>query len=807
MMLKKLLPASAALCLAAHAQAATLPAPYSGFLEARCFDCHDSETKKGGLDLAALSFDLDSPETFSKWAKVHDLVRDGEMPPKNKKRPPREETEALLAFLDARLHEASAARQAAEGRAMARRLNRDEIQNTLRDLLGVLEDYRPLLPTDDRAHGFDKAAAALNLSAAHLEAYLAVADAALGEVFAPGAKPPVTRQRHPQRWSVELSGESMAEKHRKFYRDLPDALVRFGDLEDHLVGFRGAPAPGWYRFRVRARAFQSEQPVKARIRAGFKFGRTIPRTVTYTEFPAEGGEVEVTVYLSKGETLRVAPIGIAGPGTDHRVPFGGGLTGEKYTGPGLAMEWVEAEGPLWDEWPRHRRVLGELNLASATRADAERVLRGFLPRAFRRPVAEAEVAHYLGLFDGARAESDFLTALKFSLKAALCSPHFIYLQAPAGPLDDHALAARLSYFLWSSMPDEELRALAGRGALREPGTLRAQVERMLADPKAAAFTEGFAGQWLDLRKIDFTTPDERLYPEWDELLQWSAVEETRRFFDTVLKGDLSVTHFIQSDFAILNDRLARHYGIPGVEGVALRKVALPPGSPRGGVLAQAAVLKVTADGTVTSPVLRGVWVLERILGQPVPPPPSNVPAIEPDIRGATTIREQLDKHRADASCAVCHQKMDPPGFALEAFDPIGGWRDVYRADAQTAPKQTVIVRPLTFDYVALRKEPGSARHGPMTATVGLGPAVDASGRLPDGRAFEDFNAFRRHILDRPDQIARALAGHLLTYATGAPPQYADRAPLAAIVRRTGEKNHGFRTLVHELIQSPLFLNQ
>lgn len=822
-MLKKTLPLL--LIFSLPAARAELPAPQRAFLEAHCYDCHNSEVKNGGLDLTALPLDLDDAQTFAAWVKLHDRVRDGEMPPKEMQRPPQDETQALLALLDARLHEAGAARQTAQGRAPTRRLNRDELQNTLRDLLGVLEDYRPLMPPDERAHGFDKAADALSLSAAHLEALMAVADAALEEVITPRPQPTRVSRRYPQRWSMELGGQEFGLEHRKFFKDLPDALVRFGDIHDNTVGFGTAPTAGLYRFRIRARAFQSEVPMKARIRAGFKYGRTIPRTVGYTEFPPEGAEVEVTVYLGKGQTLRVSPIGTAGPGTDHRVPFGGSFTGETYTGPGLAMEWVEVEGPLWDEWPRHRRFLGEVDFARATRADAERILSGFLPRAFRRPATEEEVKHYLGLFDAARAEADFLPALKTALKAALCSPHFLYLHAPPGPLDDHALAARLSYFLWSAPPDAELRAAADAGTLHQPETLRAQVERMLSDPKAAAFNEGFTGQWLDLRRIDFTTPDERLYPEWDELLQWSAVEETRRFFDEVLRNDLSVTNFVWSDFTFVNERLARHYGLmdayvterrrqldneagkpsDGQISGGLIKVPLPPDSPRGGVLAQAAVLKVTADGTITSPVLRGVWVLERILGQPVPPPPSNIPAIEPDIRGATTIREQLDKHRADASCAVCHAKMDPPGFALENFDPIGGWRGRYRAAREAVPEHIEVVLPLTFDYLAIRKDP--KQRSPMSAAVGLGPAVDASGQLPDGRVFGDFNEFRRHVLAQPDQLARALAGHLLTYATGAPPQYADRATLNAVVQAAAARDYGLRSLVHELVQSPLFTRQ
>ena len=272
----------------------------------------------------------------------------------------------------------------------------------------------------------------------------------------------------------------------------------------------------------------------------------------------------------------------------------------------------------------------------------------------------------------------FEQAMRAALKGVLISPEFLFLREQPGKLDDFALASRLSYFLWSTMPDDELFALAEQQKLSQPDVLRQQVERMLASPKAAAFTENFVGQWLGLREIDATEPSHIFYPEFDHLLKVSMIRETELFFDEVLKHDLSLTNFVASDFTMLNGRLAKHYGIPGVEGWEFHKTPLPPDSHRGGVLTMASVLKVTANGTTTSPVLRGAWVLDRILGTPPSPPPDDVPAIDPDIRGATTIREQLAKHRSVESCGVCHRKIDPPGFALESFDCIGGWRDKYR---------------------------------------------------------------------------------------------------------------------------------
>lgn len=809
--------AVAAMCAAAS----TTPVPANGaasdpahaFIDRHCAGCHDAVEKEGGLDLTALTFDWNDAASFATWVKVHDRMRDAEMPPKKKARPPAGESAALLAWLDGMLASANAAQQAREGRTPARRLNRDEYQNTLRDLLGVAVDYRLLLPEDGRAHGFDKVGSALHVSAEHLQAYLAAASAAMDEAVVTGPAPQTIQKHFLQRFQY-LGGDTPGGRRFKknaanTFHDAPDALVRFGDFVDPIVS---SPAnftvkiAGTYRFRVHARAWQSDQPVKARIKAGSPKDDSSggsARVVGYHEFTPAGNTVEVAVSLRPGETLRVAPVGIAGFGRDEesgRVSFRKlGTTASLYQGPGLAMEWVDVEGPLLPAWPpqSHQRIFGPLDFAQATPADAERVLRGFLPRAFRRPIGDEEVRHYLRIHEMATAEAGFSAGIKIALQAALCSPYFLYLHAPAGPLDDYALAARLSYFLWSSAPDDELAGLAAEGGLRQPTVLRQQVERMLRDAKAHAFSESFTAQWLDLRNILATTPDIRLYPEFDELLEWSMVKETRLFFDEVLAHDLSVTSFVQSDFAMLNDRLATHYGIPNIEGVAFRKVALPADSVRGGVLTQASVLKVTADGTTTSPIKRGAWVMDRIVGRPPPPPPAGISAVEPDIRGAKSIREQLAQHRTDQTCNACHAKIDPPGFALESFDVIGGARDRYRG---AGPQQDSIdlTLPLTFLL---------ENHGPHRQNVGLGATVDASGEMPDGRPFRDFPDFRQQLLADKDQLARALAAHLVTYATGAAPHYADRAVIEQILARARPRDFGFRTLIHEIVQSPIFLRQ
>lgn len=332
------------------------------------------------------------------------------------------------------------------------------------------------------------------------------------------------------------------------------------------------------------------------------------------------------------------------------------------------------------------------------------------------------------------------------------------------------------------MPDAELWRLASTNQLRQPATLYNQVERLLNSPKAQAFVENFVGQWLGLRDIDFTEPSHILYPEFDEMLKVSMVRETELFFRALLKDDLSIRHFIASDFTMLNGRLAKHYGIPDVDGWEFRKVTLPPQSHRGGVLTMASVLKVTANGTTTSPVLRGAWVLERIMGTPAGRPPADVPAIEPDIRGATTIREQLAKHRQVAACATCHTKIDPPGFALESFDVIGGWREHYRT---TGRGQPVMLEGRRMPYL----------HGPK---------VDPADTLGEGKAFKNIDEFKQLLLQDQAQFTHALTEKLLTYATGAPPTIGDRAAVEAIVRTVQMKHNGLRSLIHALIQSAVF---
>ncbi len=420
-------------------------------------------------------------------------------------------------------------------------------------------------------------------------------------------------------------------------------------------------------------------------------------------------------------------------------------------------------------------------------ADADRLLAGFLPKAFRRPVDDAVRKSYLAKFEERMKAGDhFETAMRWVYRAAMCSPDFLYHIEPPGRLDDFALASRLSYFLWNSTPDATLTALAAGGRLRDPKVLGEQVERLLKDAKSQRFIEDFLGQWLKLRSIAANDPDKKLYPEFSPYLQDSMVAETRAYFRELIDRNLDAGHLVQSDFAMLNEKLAVHYGIPGVSGPAIRRVQLPKDCARGGFLTQASILKITANGTTTSPVVRGAFVMDRLLGKPPEPQPPNIAAVEPDVQGATTIRELLAKHSTDASCASCHVNIDPPGFALESFDVIGGQRDRYRSIGEGDPAPRGSIDP--FIGISFK----------------LGPKVDASGQLHDERKFTGIADFKTLLTTENRQLLLNLARQFTVYATGRDIAFSDRAALEDIVARTEKQGGGIRTLLHEVALSGLF---
>jgi hypothetical protein len=498
------------------------------------------------------------------------------------------------------------------------------------------------------------------------------------------------------------------------------------------------------------------------------------RDLTFTAWIRAGHMLELK---PNDATMRRARTGASGGNVSYR----GGRTLVKERCEGIEVGRIDIERfyPNSTRAELRNNLFGgiakedveKLSSRSERRGVYEKIITHFANRAFRRPVPPAQITPYVDLAIASLGipENRPKDALRSAYRAILCSPRFLTFIEQPGRLDDHALASRLSYALWNSLPDAALRSDADAGRLQEPKVFDSQLKRMIDDPKAERFIASFGDQWLNLKEIDFTTPDRRLYRTFDEVVKFSMLAETRAFLKELIVGNGSIRNLIHSDFGMLNERLARFYGMRNPQlkpGSGLQRVNLAE-FPRGGLVTQGAVLKVTANGTTTSPVVRGVWVSERLLGLEIPPPPANVPAVEPDIRGAVSIRDQLDKHRDNAACAACHRNIDPAGFALENFDPVGLFRSRYSSRSNAA-------------------------------------RVDPSGVTPEGEEFANIREWKRIYVSRPELLTEAFAKHLLTYATGASLRFSDRDTLIQIVAQARKKGFGMRSILHAALKSDIF---
>jgi hypothetical protein len=876
----------AAFLVALASPAATADGPDPAFVERHCAGCHDADSRKGNLDLAALKFAPADPDNLRRWVKVYDRVRAGEMPPKGRRPPEAADRNAFLTGLASGVaaHEREADKH--DGRSARRRLNAYEYENALRDLLAApWLQIRSRLPEDGEADRFNKSAAALDVSHVLLNRYMKAADYAMRQVISTQLdRPPTTRVRYyarQQRSMTEypkaLTGGAIDKKRfpvlaaaaqpdvRTGQAPVTDPAARDREAVGAVMnafapganynwdGFR-APVAGRYRVRVAGYTIwvgpspdgtdRDGKPVSRKhlpnfddVRPGrrgepmavYTLGGLGSRRVAAFDLTPDPAVHDLgDVWLVAGEQLATDPARFY----RRRGGIAQNPLAEADGMPGVAFQWMDVEGPLPDDpaAPGYRLLLGDLpvrrakvddadvapkrppltgrlargatprdaldgvplDVESADPAkDAERLMRAFVTRAYRRPAADEDVQLFLGVVAGRmKAGVNFCEAMLAGYTAVLVSPGFLFVGGGPGRLNDHALAERLALFLWNSEPDVALRARAARGELGRPDVLRQETDRLLNDPRSRRFVDAFLDYWVDARKVEATAPSATLYGDYDmdDALREAALAETQLFFADLVGRDLPARNLIDSDYAFLNERLAAHYGVPGVTGVALRRVPLPADSVRGGLMTQALVLKVTANGTTTSPVLRGKWVTERLLGHELPPPPP-VPAVEPDIRGAVTIRQQLDRHRADPSCAACHRTIDPPGFALESFDVFGGWRDRYRAVAEgrpAVPGRTKEGHPFAFAY---------------------GPPVDPTGELPDGRRFADVREFKRLIRGDEERVARNLLHQLVLSATGAPVRFSDRPAIDRLMAASKPHGYGVRGLIHGVVQSDLFLNK
>lgn len=852
------------LCLAAFCSYASA----DDFFKVHCHDCHNGEQTSGGLDLTSLPLNSADPDHIRRWIKIHDRISAGEMPPIDAVQPTDIERTAILKEIAQSLIVAQ--RAAEEKSPRLRRLTRAEYENTIRDLFdmpGIA--LAGNLPADGSAHGFDKHPEALDISHVHIDKYLESADHILDYAIATRPQPPRIETRR-----ISLANRGGFVAHVLMNGDgvllkngLPDPEFPPSGDQNHLdqgahermKSFRNGATVGLFRhedesfnpyfiehvtiyparYRVRTslwsfqwdkgtmlpgRGTESARLSVVQLTGDGRGGQHPSYVLGYFDASDTGAvEHELYVWLNHNEIIGFNTASLAPVANYARK--GRALA---FTGPGIAVDWLDIEGPLYESWPpkSHQVLFAQLPLqefkqehqpnvrppprtkvrqlgAGRNRpdpisglwtvksdnpmVDAQKLLAEFLPKLFRRPVSNVVQDQYLQLVRERLAAGDsFEMAMRAAYRNALVSPDFLYHIEPQVGIDQYAIACRLSYLLWNSMPDEQLTRQAAAGHLLLPEVLHSEVERLLADSRFDRFLDDFLGQWLRLREIAATDPDRKLYPEFSPYLQDAMLAETRAYVREMLQRDLDAANLIKSDFVMINQKLASHYSIPDVTGSQIRRVPLPDDCPRGGLLTQASILKVTSNGTTTSPVPRGAFVMDRILGEPPEPPPANVAAIEPDVRGTTTIREQLEKHRDDTVCASCHRRMDPPGLALESFDVIGGFRKRYRSIGEGDQPPRGSIDP--FIGIGFK----------------LGPPVDTSGELPDGRHFASGEEYRSMIAADRRTLLKNLIRQLAVYATGRQVRFVDRPLIDQIVARTEARGGGVRTALHELIGSPLF---
>ena len=784
------------------------------FLDQYCLTCHNEGLReRGAVPVAFDTFDLANIwENAEVWEKAVRKMRAGVMPPAGRPRPGTPASERFVSWLETELDE-SAASEPNPGRTQAfHRLNRAEYGNAVRDLLHLDVDVSELLPADDASYGFDNIAGVLRFSPTLMERYLTAAKkVSRAAVGAPPAFPNFDVFR------------------------LPDDLPQDDRFDELPFGTRGGtiisyhfPSAGEYVVRVKlARQvgtydrnipnFHQPQQLEVSVDGErlevFTLDASVPRELLPGELPGridratldeewvvrfqtEAGPREVMVtFINRTPALLETLI----DPYQRPHPSGGHNWGSRR---GVYLRSVEVSGPFADgegpdvagaltttlaaetsETPSRRRLfLCRPADVSEEAGCAHAILSTLARRAYRRPTTKTDLAALMPFYEEGRTEGGFESGIEMALRRLLVSPEFLF-RTEADPADvpasteyritDLELASRLSFFLWSSIPDDELLDVASRGALHEPRVLEQQVRRMLADPRSQAIVDNFVSQWLFLRNVAALRPDPYKDPDFDESLRRALRRETELFFESILHEDRSVVDLLKADYTFLNERLAEHYGIPFVKGSHFRRVALPDGSVRGGLLGQGSILSVTSQPNRTSPVLRGKWILENILGVSPPDPPPDVPELEEQetVPTAVTMRARMESHRANPTCASCHRMMDPLGFALENFDQAGRWRTV---------EESFDSRSASF------------------------ASIDASGTLPDGTVFEGAAGLRDVLVSRSDRFVATMTEKLLTYALGRGLEFYDMPTVRAIAREARRDDHRFSSLVLGVVKSRPF---
>jgi len=802
------------------------------FLNKHCVRCHGADKAESDFRVDQLTTDFADPSMAHAWIEIRDMINLDEMPPIDEPRPEIEKVEALSAWIAEGLRRAEKEALANEGRILLRRLNRQEYTHTLTDLLMMEfptgKSPMDFLPADGTAEGFDKVSAALLLDPSLLKQYYDVARLVLDQAIVEG-DPEYPTQTN--RLEFEEIADSRAIRYLTSNRSMQPvqgglqvvqgttrsfALIRYEhDGKNRSI----TPTNGQYRFTLRASGKPGADGTLPRLRVSqnhpdksqellmeFELTEAVEEYEIILPRDQQGGEVHVSMVNGTslnmgqrpGENFMRRNADVGKDGNYAEVlrlggrKFAEGWGGERSTPdpeklditrfPRAYLDWLEVEGPLYEQWPPRfqETYLGATPPESGQEmARANEAFRLFLPRAWRRPVDPSEWQSLLGVVQSELENGEtFEEAMRVGFAAALTSPKFLYLYEPnpqeqVRELTNFELASRLSYFLWSSMPDQELFQLAANGQLSNPEVLMQQVDRMMADPKIERFVQGFAGQWLRTDTFLAFEPNEHLFKEYDERLERAVVEEPFAFFRTLLNENLSLLNFIDSDFVVVNERLAEHYAIPNVKGDHFQKVSLSSDSVRGGLLGMAGIHLAGADGQRTKPVSRAVYVREVLFNDPPDPPPPNAGEIEPNIKGENlTIRERLLQHQQIPSCAACHKSLDPYGLALENFNVIGRWRD--REDGE-----------------------GFGNRGNT-------PTIEVSGHLPNGREFGSFQDFRQALREQEDRFRRGIAEKMMVYALGRPVTPHDDSSLQHINSYMATQNDSLHSLVKGVVASPAF---
>lgn len=752
-------------------------AKHREFIDRYCATCHNERLKTGGMDLTRLDTSRLGAEP-EVWEKVVRKLRTGVMPPSNMPQPPEADRAAIVMWLEASLDAVSAQKPNPGRTETLRRLNRTEYQNVIRDLLALDIDAPSLLPADESGHGFDNVTIG-DISATLLSRYIAAAQK-ISRTAVGGA--PSSLQSDTFNVPADLTQEDQLPGMPIGTRggvSIPYTFARDGEydiqivldrnLEGVVVGLR-EPRPHQLLVLI------DRAPVKTFLVQKSADDTRADKDLR-ARIPVSAGPHNIAItFVKEGSSLSDA----------LRQPTEARYNDRRYprSAPGVAQ--VSLAGPYGPQGagsirggdtPSHRKLFVCLP-AGGDKAEEEKcastILSTLARRAYRRPATKSDVDEALAFYHKARTHTGFEDGIAAAVSAVLTNPEFL-LRVESDPkkmppsgvykISDLELASRLSFFIWSSIPDDELLDAAVRGKLSQPAEFEKQVRRLLADRRSFNLATNFAGQWLRLRNVDSLTPSSTVFRDFDDNLRQAMREETELFFDSVLREDRSVMTLIKSDYTFLNERLAKHYGIPNVYGSRLRRVALSPESKRGGLLRQASVLSVTSYATRTSPVLRGVMVLRNILGAPPPPPLPNVPALDESATSANlSMRQRLAAHRNNAVCASCHRSIDPVGFALENFNAVGQWRD-FDADGQP---------------------------------------VDASGAVPGSQEFRGVDGLESALLARPELFVTAFTENLMTFALGRGVEYYDAPALRKIVKDAEKDGYRFSSIILGIVKSVPF---